>query len=167
MTVQIHTWESNLLTLAQEARHSVEPTSSVVVRDEEVLEHAYAHCQDLIAFHSRSFCMASSLLPANKRQAVRAPYAFCRTADDLVDLPTDGFQTALATWRERVLASHGPSPIVWYNRYHGRAIGFTQPTDYRKKPGSWPAPHRLGRLFWPGYGQAEHPNPDRSGPKAR
>jgi phytoene synthase len=108
MTVQMHTWESPLLTLAQEAWHSREPASPVAVRDEEVLEHAYAHCQDLTAFHSRSFYLASSLLPADKQRAVRALYAFCRTADDLVDQPTDDPQTALANWRERVLDSHPP-----------------------------------------------------------
>ena len=109
MSVQIHTWERPLLTLAQEAWHSVAPTSSGAVEDTALLKQAYAHARGITAAHSRSFYLASNLLPADKRRAVRALYAFCRTADDLVDHPTNNPQLALTTWRERVLASPPPA----------------------------------------------------------
>lgn len=109
MSLQIHTWERPLLSLAQEAWHSVTPTSSGVVKDTALLEQAYAHAQDITSWHSRSFYLASSLLPTDKRRAVRALYAFCRTADDLVDRPADDPKLALTAWRERVLASPPPA----------------------------------------------------------
>jgi phytoene synthase len=109
MSLQTHTWERPLLTLAQEAWHSVIPASSGVVKDTALLARAYAHCRDLTATHSRSFYLASGLLPADRRQAVRALYAFCRTADDLVDRPTDDPHLTLTIWRERVLASPPPA----------------------------------------------------------
>jgi phytoene synthase len=51
------------------------------------LHHAYAFCNTLTARYSRSFHLASSFLPAGKRRATRALYAFCRTADNIVDTP--------------------------------------------------------------------------------
>lgn len=42
-------------------------------------------CADLARTHARTFTLASYLLPATKRRAAYALYAFCRVADDLVD----------------------------------------------------------------------------------
>lgn len=44
-----------------------------------------AVCDSLIAGGSKTFHAASLLLPRQYRRAARALYAFCRTADDLVD----------------------------------------------------------------------------------
>ena len=49
------------------------------------MEKAYKVCGQIAAHHSKSFYMASALLPEEKRSAVRALYAFCRTVDDIVD----------------------------------------------------------------------------------
>lgn len=49
------------------------------------MEKAYKVCGRIAAHHSKSFYMASALLPEEKRSAVRALYAFCRTVDDIVD----------------------------------------------------------------------------------
>jgi phytoene synthase len=46
-------------------------------------------CAAIVRTHARTFSAASRLLPARKRRAVYALYAFCRVADDLVD-HTDG-----------------------------------------------------------------------------
>jgi hypothetical protein len=46
---------------------------------------AYQACEAITRQHSRTFYLASGLLPAGKRQAVRALYAFCRVSDDIVD----------------------------------------------------------------------------------
>ncbi|MCA0377339.1 MAG: phytoene/squalene synthase family protein [Gemmatimonadetes bacterium] len=42
-------------------------------------------CARITLAHARTFSLASRLLPANKRRAAYALYAFCRVADDLVD----------------------------------------------------------------------------------
>ena len=43
-------------------------------------------CARLVRAHARTFALASRFLPPPKRRAAYALYAFCRTADDLVDL---------------------------------------------------------------------------------
>ena len=42
-------------------------------------------CARLTRHHARTFALASRLLPAEKRRAAFAVYAFCRQADDIVD----------------------------------------------------------------------------------
>lgn len=54
-----------------------------------------AHCAGLVKTHARTFTLASYLLPATKRRATYALYAFCRIADDLVDRATPGTEHAL------------------------------------------------------------------------
>jgi phytoene synthase len=54
------------------------------------------HCAAIAKTHARTFTLASYLLPAEKRRAAYALYAFCRVADDLVDRATPGTEAALA-----------------------------------------------------------------------
>jgi len=42
-------------------------------------------CQRVVQQHARTFHLASRFLPAHKRRAAYALYAFCRVADDIVD----------------------------------------------------------------------------------
>ena len=84
MQAQAHSWEATLLSLAHEAR-SAFTHSTETCFDSELLDAAYAYCESVTAQHSRSFHLASSLLPRAKRKAVRALYAFCRVTDDIVD----------------------------------------------------------------------------------
>jgi phytoene synthase len=51
-----------------------------------VLRQDLAHCQALLRRGSKSFWAAGRLLPADQRDAFAAVYAFCRTADDAIDL---------------------------------------------------------------------------------
>ena len=51
------------------------------------LHAAYEQCRRINAAHGRTYYLATLLLPAHKRPAVHALYAFARYADDLVDLP--------------------------------------------------------------------------------
>lgn len=53
------------------------------------LAESYAHCRELARTHGKSFYFASWALPAGRRRATYALYAFCRTADDLVDRAVD------------------------------------------------------------------------------
>ncbi|WP_156897273.1 phytoene/squalene synthase family protein [Alkalicoccus chagannorensis] len=50
-----------------------------------LLDDAYDHCRQVIEYHSKTFAKAFQHLPKKKKQAVWAVYAFCRTADDVVD----------------------------------------------------------------------------------
>ena len=62
------------------------------------LDEAYARCEDITESHSKSFHFSTRFLPADRRRAIRAFYAFCRTADDLVDVPTIQL-SSLEEWR--------------------------------------------------------------------
>jgi phytoene synthase len=89
------------------------------------LEESYRHCIELTRQHSRSFFFSTQLLPPEKRRAIRALYAFCRTSDDIVDHATSNAAAALARWVELV---HAPQPppghpvlLAWNDtaqRYH-------------------------------------------------
>ncbi|HJZ46940.1 MAG TPA: phytoene/squalene synthase family protein [Roseiflexaceae bacterium] len=71
------------------------------------LSEAYRICFEITRKHSRSFFLSTQLLPPEKRRAVRALYAFCRTSDDLVDQPQADAMQTLAAWVSLV---HAPQP---------------------------------------------------------
>ncbi len=95
-----------------------------------VLDFAYDYCSRLTAIHSKSFYVASQLLPTHKRKAVRALYAFCRITDDIVDSPTGNVPENVSEWRQRSLVSkpHPSDPVVlaWTDACHNYSI----PTVY-------------------------------------
>ena len=70
------------------------------------LPTAYVACREITRQHSKSFFLASRLLPPPKRRAMEALYAFCRTSDDFVDANANG-AAALAHW---VALLRHPSP---------------------------------------------------------
>lgn len=51
-------------------------------------------CERIVRIHARTFAAASRFLPAPKRRAAFALYAFCRLADDLVDMAGAGAPSA-------------------------------------------------------------------------
>lgn len=90
MTLQPTTpasWERCLLDLAQDALciSKDSHTSGFAARHNRLMSEAVAACEDITAEYSRSFYLASSLLPAEKRRSMRVLYAFCRVADNLAD----------------------------------------------------------------------------------
>ncbi len=101
-------WERHLLSLAYQARRSVAAPAIEAAADAHLLARAYAHCDSIAATYSRSFYLATRLLPAGKRQAIRALYAFCRVTDNLVDSPGSNPKKSLATWRRRALSAEPP-----------------------------------------------------------
>jgi phytoene synthase len=97
--VQGYTWEAPLLERAYRAleKRSVRECPQV---EATLLGQAYTYCNDVTKEHSRTFYMASALLPSKKRRAARALYAFCRFTDDLVDrgLTING-EALLSSWK--------------------------------------------------------------------
>ena len=68
-----------------------------------------AHCRDAIKHGSKSFYAASKLLPSKVRDAALALYAFCRLADDAVDLNQEK-TAAVAALRERLDRAYAGQP---------------------------------------------------------
>jgi phytoene synthase len=106
---QIQTWEPMLLRLAHEAIYLSVEEQPRQRRDAGLLDAAFAYCEEVTAVHSRSFHMASALLPAEKRRAVRALYAFCRVTDDIVDEGGETAVSELEIWKTRAFSPEPPA----------------------------------------------------------
>lgn len=119
MAVQAHGWERRLIDLAQEALETQIAAALHGIWDDDDLSTAYRACEQITKRHSRTFFMASGLLPRSKRRSARALYAFCRVCDNLVDAPqeTNDPLTALERWRCQVLdvqsAGDDPVAVAW------------------------------------------------------
>src|SRR5512142_1544555 len=102
-------WEHRLIELAGITSHArPSPLFSYWAGDAS-LQKAYRKCAAITREHSKSFHLASGLLPEAKRQAIRALYAFCRTVDDIVDRPAGADRDAsLDYWREQVQSASLP-----------------------------------------------------------
>jgi phytoene synthase len=68
-----------------------------------------AHCREAIRHGSLSFYAASKLLPSDVRDAALALYAFCRLADDAVDL-NDEKPAAVLSLRDRLDLIYAGTP---------------------------------------------------------
>lgn len=72
--------------------------------------------ENAIRKNSRTFFFATSLLPQEKRKAIRALYAFCRATDDLVD-EDKATPAQVEEWRAKVKLSpdeqHDPVLFLW------------------------------------------------------
>jgi phytoene synthase len=91
------------------------------------LNDAYRACEAITRKHSRSFFLSTQLLPAEKRRAIRALYAFCRTSDDLVDQPGQDTVRALAEWVALVHARHAPPDNAVLLAWHDTATRYGVP----------------------------------------
>jgi len=132
--LQAQYWERQLLDRANSALESDVSTQHNVFVDRRALEEAYAHCKAITRENSKTFFMASSMLPGEKRKAVHALYAFCRISDDLVDHPgedsaSQGNWETLESWRQAVLFGRTLSDSI---HAAGRAVGLAW-TDVRHK----------------------------------
>lgn len=109
-------WERRLLALAHEPLRDLDRHTSVKA-DRAILEQAYERCTAITQEHSKTFFLASGLLPRPKRSAVRALYAFCRVTDDLVDGAQEHRLDRLEEWRERTLGADptldDPVALAW------------------------------------------------------
>lgn len=113
MTLQLQSWEHQLLNWAREPLLNHVPCETVQVAHS-VLRTAYTHCETLTQYHSKTFFMASSLLPVEKRRAVRALYAFCRVTDNIIDEAHDTGESLarLENWRRRITSPHPADEVA-------------------------------------------------------
>ena len=94
-------WENRLLDMASKVILLPNRPAHSYCSTDASLKRSYELCAKIAAHHSKSFYMASELLPKEKRSAVRALYAFCRTVDDIVDEGTlFGRDVELDYWRQ-------------------------------------------------------------------
>jgi len=117
MQVQAN-WENQLLALAGSVPHPRSRPFFSYWAGDAALRKAYKQAEKITAGHSKSFYFASGLLPEEKRAAVRALYAFCRTVDDIVDKPSDAERDSqLGYWRTMVqtagFADHDLVAAAW------------------------------------------------------
>jgi phytoene synthase len=108
MTTGVWSWEPSLWRLAEQGsrRRSPDGAGGGVGRVD--LASAYALADEVTRRHSRSFSLASALLPRTSRQAIRSLYAFCRFTDDIVDgANTTSAISDLELWRNGAVRSLG------------------------------------------------------------
>lgn len=132
MSMSISNWERPLLDRAYAALASTSASRQPQV-SAATLARAYQHCEALTARHSRTFYLASGLLPREKRRAVRALYAFCRRSDDIVDCSRDDPRAALATWREQVLSHNLPSDDPVALAWADTCVRYAIPLSYSEQ----------------------------------
>lgn len=100
MASTIAAWESRLLAHAHAPLDSgPHPVSHTL--NERRRKLAYALCEAITQEHSRTFYLASALLPRHQKDAIRALYAFCRISDDIVDQDSGDAGPRLEQWRQR------------------------------------------------------------------
>ena len=82
-----------------------------------VTANDWARCRDLVRTHGRTFFFASRFLPAERRRAIHAAYAYCRIADDIVDrAPATGLAAAaraLDAWERELDAPRDPIAVAF------------------------------------------------------
>ncbi len=88
---------------------AVPPAALLEPRDTDRLENCYRACREIVRFHSKTFYLSSLFLEPLKRRAVWAVYAFCRTADDIVDRdsPAPDKLAAIDAWEGQLVDSYG------------------------------------------------------------
>lgn len=135
MTLQMqHTWEYRLVNWAQEALQS-QTTCHRFQPDRILLEAAYAQCDAITRLHSRTFFMASALLPEEKRHATRALYAFCRITDDIVDSPDPAHirMHKLMNWKNRIMSEHPPVNDLVAQAWANARVRYNIPSGYAEQ----------------------------------
>ncbi|HRW07506.1 MAG TPA: squalene/phytoene synthase family protein [Caldilineaceae bacterium] len=132
MQLQTHAWEGALVALAHEARTHEQALPHLHI-DAELLASAYDYCESITALHSRSFHLASALLPRHKRKAARALYAFCRVTDDIVDEGGADCEERLHRWRSRVLTTLPPRDDLVALAWTDARLRYAVPVRYAEQ----------------------------------
>ena len=139
MTMQLDTWENRLLTLAYAPLENWTADHLPVLADPSALDLAYAYSEEITKEHSATFHLASSLLSAEQRKAIRALYAFCRVSDDLVDRPQGEGDSAVIDaarferWRQRSLSINPPQDDLVASAWADTRLRFNIPRQYAEQ----------------------------------
>lgn len=107
------------------SRRAFHPAAPIMRAGDLSLADAYGYCRRITREVARTFYYGSLFLPAEKRRAAWALYAFCRTADDIADEP-DLYPDPLgelARWRSALLDTYagrprGPVMRAWADVLH-------------------------------------------------
>ena len=136
MRTEPHDWEKRLIARAHEPLLPDAASPSAVAEpgswDGELVDRALEHCAAVTREHSRTFYLASGLLPQETRSSVRALYASCRTTDDLVDRADGKAKQELEAWRRTALSPAPPEDdlvaVAWAHTVarHGIPTGYAQ-----------------------------------------
>lgn len=91
--------------------HLSTPEARLPVSGHAAVRDAYAYCREITRLSSSNFYHAFRLLPAERRSALCAVYAFCRFVDDIAD-DAGRRQPAelLARWRDELERVYGGEP---------------------------------------------------------
>ncbi len=129
--------EARVQTPRQAVRSALPAGSTPIARlvGPDALRHAYSHCDQITRLHSRTFYLASALLPAPERRAVRALYAFCRVSDDLVDAVGEGRarQAHFEEWCDRALSNLPPADDPVAVAWADTRLRYRIPTVYARQ----------------------------------
>lgn len=76
------------------------------------LAECYRACREIARVHSKTFYLSSLFLAPERRRAVWAVYAYCRTADDIVDrvAPAAERLAAIEAWEAQLLGAYRGEP---------------------------------------------------------
>lgn len=87
------------------------PPAFASFRDDD-LAGCYHACGEITRTHSKTFYLSSQFLSSAQRRAVWAVYAFCRTADDVVDriAPARERLDALDAWERNLIGAYDGNP---------------------------------------------------------
>ncbi len=124
MNLEMLRWEDELLGLALEGIESERHYGS------NELERGYALAENVTRLNSKSFYLASALLPRSKRRAARVLYAFCRFTDDIVDESSAGAPEQLEAWRAHALSPHPPADDALLQAWHDVQVRHRIPIAY-------------------------------------
>ncbi len=112
MTLQVQaSWEAVLLDWARAAMEAHVPVEKSHA-ESHTLAAAYRYCEAVTREHSKTFYVASALLPYAQRRAARALYAFCRVTDNIIDKSDDApdvRRANLEAWRALTTSHHPPA----------------------------------------------------------
>jgi 15-cis-phytoene synthase len=150
------------------------------------LDAAFEQTDAVTRWHSRTFYLATALLPRRARRAIRALYAFCRATDDLVD--NDGATLeAVERWRAEAAlpasAQRRPDLLAWAHirqqygvdgRHQEELIDGIALDLIRRRYNTWPELERycylvastVGLLSMPILGLAPNARFDQAAPYA-
>jgi 15-cis-phytoene synthase len=126
-----HEWEHALLEKARAGLSNRLATTREHLVHSALLAKAYAYCEDVTRQNSKTFFMASGLMPPAQRRSIRALYAFCRACDDRMDKPDSEDPLAdLEEWRIRTFRFHPDDTDLIALAWHDTCLKHLIPSIY-------------------------------------